>query len=429
MAKQVFYGDEAREKVLAGAKILADAVKTTMGPKGRNVVISKSYGGPTVTHDGVTVAEAIDLPETSDNLGEKVGAELIKQAAKKMNKAAGDGTTTVTVLTYEILREANRLIAASHNPMELRKGVEKAGAEVLAALDEIAEPVDGKDDLVAEVASISAGDQEIGKLIADVISRIGRDGVVSVEAGQGLAMESEITEGFTFDRGYVSAYMATDTNRMEAVYDKPAIIITDKKVSSAQEIMPILEKLVAAGKKDIVLIADEVEGDALAILILNKLKGALNTVAVKAPSFGDRRKEVLQDIATLTGATVITADQGLTFDNVGLEVIGSARKVIVTKDDTTIIEGAGDKSMVEQRIAQIHAQAEVAPSDYDREQLDKRAAALSGKVAGIKVGDATETEIDEKKYRGDDAVAAVGEKPSEIFPSASRPIGNCALLR
>lgn len=407
MAKQVFYGDEAREKVLAGAKTLADAVKTTMGPKGRNVVISKSYGGPNVTHDGVTVAEAIDLPENEDNLGEKVGAELIKQAAKKMNKAAGDGTTTVTVLTYEILKEANRLIAAGHNPMELRKGVEKAGTQVLSELNKIAEPVDGKNDLITEVASISAGDTEIGKLIASVISRIGKDGVVSVEAGQGLAMESEITEGFTFDRGYVSAYMATDTNRMEAVYDKPAIIITDKKISSAQEMLPLMEKLVASGKKDIVLIAEDVEGEALGILILNRLKGALNTVAVKAPSFGDRRKEVLQDIATLTGASVITSDQGMTFDNVGLEVVGSARKVIVAKDNTTIIEGAGDKTTISQRIDQIKAQAGVATSDYDREQLDKRAAALSGEVAVIKVGGATETEIDEKKYRVDDAVAAV----------------------
>lgn len=407
MAKQVFYGDEAREKVLAGAKTLADAVKTTMGPKGRNVVISKSYGGPNVTHDGVTVAEAIDLPENEDNLGEKVGAELIKQAAKKMNKAAGDGTTTVTVLTYEILKEANRLIAAGHNPMELRKGVEKAGAQVLSELNKIAEPVDGKNDLITEVASISAGDTEIGKLIASVISRIGKDGVVSVEAGQGLAMESEITEGFTFDRGYVSAYMATDTNRMEAVYDKPAIIITDKKISSAQEMLPLMEKLVASGKKDIVLIAEDVEGEALGILILNRLKGALNTVAVKAPSFGDRRKEVLQDIATLTGASVITSDQGMTFDNVGLEVVGSARKVIVAKDNTTIIEGAGDKTTISQRIDQIKSQANIATSDYDREQLDRRAAALSGKVAVIKVGGATETEIDEKKYRVDDAVAAV----------------------
>ena len=341
MAKQVFYGDEAREKVLAGAKILADAVKTTMGPKGRNVVIAKGYSGPTVTHDGVTVAEAIDLPETRENLGEKVGADLIKQAAKKMNKAAGDGTTTVTILTYQILREANRLIAAGHNPMELRKGVEKAGAEILANLAKLAEPITGKNDRVAEVATISAGDSEIGKLIADVIAKIGRDGVVSVEEGQSLDMTAEVTEGFTFDRGYVSAYMATDTTRMEAVYDKPAILITDKKISSVQEFLPMLEKLANAGKKDVVLIADEVEGEALGVLILNRLKGVFNTVAVKAPSFGDRRKDVLEDIAKLTGATVISADTGMDFDNVGLEVLGSARKVIVGKDDTTIIEGSG----------------------------------------------------------------------------------------
>lgn len=407
MAKKVFYADEARDKVLAGAKTLADAVRTTMGPKGRNVVISKSYGAPTVTHDGVTVAESVDLPETDECLGEKVGAELIKSAAKKMNKVAGDGTTTVTVLTYEILREANRLIAAGHNPMELRKGVEKAGQEALAELDKIAEPVNGKNDLVAEVASISAGDTEIGKLIANIMSKIGRDGVVSVEAGQGMDMESEIVEGFTFDRGYISPYMATDATRMEAAYDKPAIIITDKKISSAQEFLPLLEKLATAGKKDIVLIADDVDGEALGVLILNKLKGVLNTLAIKAPSFGDRRKEVLNDIAILTGATVISADQGMTFDNVGLEVVGSARKVITTKDNTTIIEGAGNKDQIHDRIVQINAQEETAPSDYDREQLQKRAAALSGKVAVIKVGGATETEIDEKKYRVDDAVAAV----------------------
>lgn len=407
MTKKVFYADEARDKVLAGAKTLADAVRTTMGPKGRNVVISKSYGAPTVTHDGVTVAESVDLPETDECLGEKVGAELIKSAAKKMNKVAGDGTTTVTVLTYEILREANRLIAAGHNPMELRKGVERAGQEALAELDKIAEPVNGKNDLVAEVASISAGDTEIGKLIANVMSKIGRDGVVSVEAGQGMDMESEIVEGFTFDRGYISPYMATDATRMEAAYDKPAIIITDKKISSAQEFLPLLEKLATAGKKDIVLIADDVDGEALGVLILNKLKGVLNTLAIKAPSFGDRRKEVLNDIAILTGATVISADQGMTFDNVGLEVVGSARKVITTKDNTTIIEGAGNKDQIHDRIMQISAQEETAPSDYDREQLQKRAAALSGKVAVIKVGGATETEIDEKKYRVDDAVAAV----------------------
>ena len=406
MAKKVFYDDEAREKVLAGAKKLADAVKVTMGPKGRNVVIGKSYGGPSITHDGVTVAEAVDLPETEETLGEKVGADLIKQAAKKMNKAAGDGTTTVTVLTYEILKEANRLIAAGHNPMELRKGVEKAGEEVLAGINKIAEPITDKKDRVAEVATISAGDSEIGQLIADVIAKIGRDGVVSVEEGQSLVMESEVTEGFTFDRGYVSAYMATDTTRMEAVYTKPAILITDKKISSVQELLPILEKLAAAGKKDMVLIAEEVEGEALGVLILNRLKGVFNTVAVKAPSFGDRRKEVLQDIAILTGATVVTEDQGMSFENIDLDVLGSARKVIVGKDNTTIIEGAGDSEIITERIKQIQAQAENVSSAYEKEEAEKRAASLNGKVAVIKVGGATETEINEKKYRVDDAVAA-----------------------
>jgi chaperonin GroEL len=406
MAKIVFYDDEAREKVLSGAKQLADAVKVTLGPKGRNVVISKSYGGPSVTHDGVTVAEAIDLPETEDNLGEKVGAELIKQAASKMNKVAGDGTTTATILTYEILAAANKLIAAGHNPMELRRGIEAAGREIIAELDKLAEPIEGNQQRVAEVATISAGSAEIGSLIAEVIGKIGSDGIVTVEEGQGLDTESEVVEGFSFDKGYVSPYMVTDANRMEAVYEKPAILITDKKVSSVQEFLPILEKLAAAGKKDVVLIAEEVEGAALGVLILNRLTGVFNTVAVKAPSFGDRRKDVLADIAALTGATVITEDQGLSFENVELDVVGSARKVIVGKDETTIIEGAGQAAAVTERIQQIRAQAASAGSDYDREQLDKRAAALEGKVAVIKVGGATETEIGEKKYRVDDAVAA-----------------------
>ena len=407
MAKKVFYDDEARTRVLGGAKALYDAVKVTMGPKGRNVVIQKGYGAPTITHDGVTVAEGVDLPDDNDEvLGYKVGAELIKQAASKMNKVAGDGTTTVTVLTYNILNEANRLIAAGHNPMELRKGVEAAAADVLSALEGLSEPVVGKKNRVAEVASISAGDSEIGELIADVIQKVGKDGVVTVEEGQGLKMESEVVEGFTFDRGYVSALMVTDSSRLEAVYERPAVIVTDKKVASVQEFLPILEKLAQAGKKDVVLIADDVEGEALGILVLNKLKGTFNTVAVKAPAFGDRRKEVLQDIAVLTGATVISDDQGLTFENADLSVLGSARKVIVSKDNTTIIEGIGSDKEVKARIAQIHAQAENASSEYDKEQFEKRAAALSGKVAVIKVGGATETEIDEKKFRVDDAVAA-----------------------
>jgi chaperonin GroEL len=407
MAKKVFYDDDARRRVLGGAKALYDAVKVTMGPKGRNVIISKTYGGPTVTHDGVTVAKGIDLPEEdNEELGFKVGAELIKQAANKMNDVAGDGTTTVTVLTYTILAEANRLIAAGHNPMELRKGVEAAGAEVLAKLSGMAEEIGSKKERVAEVATISAGDAEIGKLIADVISKIGKDGVVTVEEGQGLHLEAEVVEGFTMDRGFISPYMVTDATRMEAVYDKPAIVITDEKVSSVQQFLPLLEKLAAAGKKDLILIAEDVEGEVMATLILNKLKGVFNTVAVKAPAFGDRRKDMLQDLAVLTGAQVITKDQGLTFENAELSMVGSARKVIVGKDDTTIIEGTGSVADVAARIKQIKAQAEAASSEYDKENYEKRAAALSGKVAVIKVGGATETEIEEKKFRVDDAVAA-----------------------
>lgn len=406
MAKKVFYDDDARSRVLGGAQALYDAVKVTYGPKGRNVVIGKSYGGPSVTHDGVTVAEAIDLPEDDDaTLGFKVGADLIKEAAKNLNKTAGDGTTTVTVLTYSILKEANKLIAAGHNPMELRKGIETAGAEVIEKITTLAESVEGKSDRVAEVATISAGDAEIGKLIANVIEKIGKDGVVTVETSQGLELESEVVEGYTFDRGFVSQFFITDAARQEAVYEKPAIVITDKKVSSIQEFLPLLEKLATAGKKDVVLIADDVEGEALNVLVLNKLKGVFNTVAVKAPSYGDRRKEELEDIATLTGATVISEDRGLSFESVDLDVIGSARKVIVGKDATTIIEGAGTASRVAERVKLIASQAENAKG-YDKEQLEKRVAALSGKVAVIKVGGATETEIDEKKYRVDDAVAA-----------------------
>jgi chaperonin GroEL len=408
MAKKVFYDDDARRRVLGGAQILYDAVKTTMGPKGRNVVISKSYGNPTVTHDGVTVAKGVEIDDVDDEtLGYKVGAELIKQAASKMNDVAGDGTTTVTVLTYHILNEANKLIAAGHNPMLLRKGLEAAAHDVIKQLDSQSEDIKGKKNRVAEVATISAGDDQIGNLIADVMEKVGKDGVVTVEEGQGLAMESEVVEGFTMDRGYVSPYMVTDTARMEAVYDKPAILITDQKISSIQDFLPMLEKLAQAGKKDLVLIAEDVEGEALGTLVLNRLKGVFNTVAVKAPAFGDRRKDILQDIAILTGGDVISEDTGTTFENADLSVIGSARRVIVTKDETTIIEGSGTAAAIKSRIDQINQQADAATSEYDKENLEKRRAALSGKVAVIKVGGATETEIEEKKFRVDDAVAAV----------------------
>lgn len=428
MAKKVFYNDDARRRVLAGAEVLYNAVKTTMGPKGRNVIISKSYGSPTVTHDGVTVAKGVELADVDDEtLGYKVGAELIKQAASKMNDVAGDGTTTVTVLTYHILNEANKLIAAGHDPMLLRKGLESAAQDVISKLSGMSEDILGKKNRVAEVATISAGDATIGNLIADVIDKVGKDGIVTVEEGQGLALESEVVEGFTFDRGFVSAYMVTDTSRMEAVYNKPAIVITDKKISSIQEFLPLLEKLAQAGKKDLVLIAEDVEGEALGTLILNRLKGVFNTVAIKAPAFGDRRSDILNDIAILTGSQVISDERGMTFENVGIDVVGTARKVIVTKDETTIIEGEGSTTEVQARIKQISAQAKSATSEYDKENLEKRRAALEGKVAVIKVGGATETEIEEKKFRVDDAVAAVKAALGEgIVPGGGVTLINLA---
>lgn len=428
MAKKVFYDDDARRRVLAGAQILYDAVKTTMGPKGRNVVIGKTYGGPTVTHDGVTVAKGVEIADVDDEtLGYSVGAELIKQAANKMNDAAGDGTTTVTVLTYHILNEANKLIAAGHNPMMLRKGLEAAASQVITTLGSMAEDIKGQKSRVAEVATISAGDKEIGNLIADVIDKVGKDGVVTVEEGQGLSLESEVVEGFTMDRGFVSPYMVTDTARMEAVYDKPAILITDKKLSSIQEFLPILEKLAQAGKKDLVIVAEDVDGEAMTTLVLNKLKGVFNTVAIKAPSFGDKRKDRLEDIAILTGGTVISEEQGMSFETVELDVLGSARKVLVTKDDTTIIEGAGRPASVKARIAQITAQAKAVTSEYDRDDLNQRRASLQGKVAVIKVGGATETEIEEKKFRVDDAVAATKAALDEgVVPGGGVTLVNLA---
>ena len=424
MAKKVFYDEDARARVLAGAKILYNAVKTTMGPKGRNVVIGKSYGGPSVTHDGVTVAKSIDIDEADDEtLGFKVGAELIKQAANKMNDVAGDGTTTVTVLTYHILNEANKLIAAGHNPMLLRKGLERAASEIIKELGKLADDIRGDKKRIAEVATTSAGDEAIGKLIADVMEKIGPNGVVTVEEGRGLELESEVVEGFTVQRGFVSPYMVTDAKRMEAVYDKPAIVVTDKKVSSAQEFVPLLEMIAQTGKKDLVLIADDVDGEALSLLVLNRLKGAFNTLAIKAPS----DKDVLYDIAALVGAKVITEDTGMTFDNVGNDVIGSARKVIATKDLTTIVEGEGSKAAVSARVDQIELEIDNATSDYTKKNLHKRHAALTGEVAVIKVGGATETEIEEKKYRVDDAVAAVKAALAEgIVPGGGVTLVNLA---
>ena len=403
MGNVIFYDEEARRRILGGAEMLYDAVKTTMGPKGRNVVISKQYGGPTVTHDGVTVAKGIDIEETDETLGYKTGAELIKQAANKMNDIAGDGTTTVTVLTYNILKEANKLIAAGHNPMLIRKGLERAANEVVSTLSTLAEPIEGKKSRIAEVATISAGDSEIGQQIAEVMNSIGKDGVVTVEEGRSLELESEIVEGYTLDRGFVSPYMAKDTKRMQAILDKPAVIVTDKKISSAQEIVPLLEMVAQSGKKDLVLIASDVDGEALALLVLNSLKGSFNTVAIKSPTDKDK----LKDIAILVGAHLIAEDENVSFEELDASVIGSARKIIVSKDSTTIVEGNGDKKLLSDHLDTIKSQADDETSQYAKQNLMKRHAALSGKVAVIKVGGATETEIEEKKYRVDDAVAAV----------------------
>ncbi|HSH31529.1 MAG TPA: chaperonin GroEL [Candidatus Saccharimonadales bacterium] len=407
MAKKIFYDDDARARVLAGAKELYDAVKVTMGPKGRNVVVSKSYGGPTVTHDGVTVAKAVEIAEKDDaTLGRGVGAELVKQAASKTNDTVGDGTTTATILTYRILNEANRLIAAGHNPMDLKKGLDRAAEDVLGRIAGLVEPIHNKKDKVAQVATVSAGDAEIGELIADVIEAVGEEGSVTVEQSQTLGLEKEVVEGFKVDRGYVSPYMVTDAARMEAAYEKPLIMITDKKISSIQDILPLLEKIAQGGKKELVILAEDVEGEALATLVLNRLKGVFNTLAIKAPSFGDRRKAIMEDIAILTGATVISDEQGITFESATMDMLGSARKIIASKDNTTIIEGYGNERDVAERITQIKAQAENATSEFEKEKLEERLAALAGKVAVIKVGGATETEIEEKKFRVDDAVAA-----------------------
>ena len=408
MAKRIIPDNEARKRVLEGAEELYNAVKVTMGPKGRNVVIGKSYGGPSVTHDGVSVAKAVEIEQTKDDdtLGRGVGAELVKQAASKTGDDVGDGTTTATVLTYHILKEANRMIEAGHNPMDLKKGLDEEAQKIIKQISGMSEKIAGNKDRTAQVATISAGDKEIGDLIAEVIDAVGEDGSVTVEQSQTLGIEKEIVEGFKVDRGYVSPYMVTDTARMESVYEKPLIMLTDKKISSIQDILPLLEKIAQTGKKDLVIVAEDVEGEALATLILNRLKGVFNTLAIKAPSFGERRKAILEDMAILTGATVISDEQGITFENASLDMLGTARKIIATKDDTTIIEGAGNHKEVDSRIVQIKAQAENATSEFEKEKLEERLAALAGKVAVIKVGGATETEIEEKKDRVDDAVHA-----------------------
>lgn len=408
MAKDILSSEEARKKLKAGVDKLADTVKVTLGPKGRNVVLDKKYGSPNITNDGVTIAKEIELEDPYENMG----AQIVKEVASKTNDLAGDGTTTATVLTQAIIEEGIKNVAAGANPMAIRRGIEKAASAVSAELDKIAKPVKESTE-IANVASISADDPEVGKLIAEVMDVIGEDGIVTVEEGQTLGLDKEVVEGMQFDKGYVSPYMVTDAARMEAVVENAPILLTDKKISSINELLPLLEKLAAEGKKDLVIIAEEVEGEALTTLVLNKLRGTFNALAIKAPAFGDRRKEMLQDIAILTGGEVITEEIGLKLEDASVEMLGEARKVIADKDNTTIVEGKGSESALKERVALIKKQMAETNSEYELEKLQERVAKLESGVAVIKVGAATEVELKEKKARIEDAInstkAAVAE--------------------
>ena len=400
MAKQIKYGEEARRALEKGVNALADTVKITLGPKGRNVVLDKKFGAPLITNDGVTIAKEIELEDPFENMG----AQLVKEVATKTNDVAGDGTTTATLLAQAIIREGMKNVAAGANPMELRKGIEQATDTAVAALAELSQPVEGKQG-IAQVAAISSGDPVIGDLIADAMDKVGKDGVITVEESKTLKTEMTLVEGMQFDRGYASAYMVTDNEKMVAELDNPLILITDKKISNIQEIIGLLEQIVQQGRK-LLIIAEDVEGEALATLVLNKLRGTFNCVAVKAPGFGDRRKAMLQDIAILTGGQVITEELGLELKEATIDMLGSARQVKVDKENTVIVEGAGDPSEIKARIQSIRAQIEETTSDYDREKLQERLAKLAGGVAVINVGAATEVEMKERKLRIEDALAA-----------------------
>ena len=400
MAKQLKFGDDARRALEKGLNTLADTVKITLGPKGRNVVLDKKYGAPTITNDGVTIAKEIDLEDPFENMG----AQLIKEVATKTNDIAGDGTTTATLLAQAIVREGLKNLAAGANPMGLKRGIEKATETAVEALKAMSRPIKGKQD-IAQVASISADDETVGKLISDAMDIVGKDGVISVEESKTMKTELNTVEGMQFDRGYASAYMVTDADKMEAVLEDPLILITDKKISNIQEILPVLEQVVQAGKK-LLIIAEDVEGEALATLVVNKLRGTFTCVAVKAPGFGDRRKEMLRDIAILTGGQVISEELGLELKETSLDMLGSAHLVKVDKENTTIIDGAGSKEDIQARVANIKTQIEDTTSDYDREKLQERLAKLAGGVAVIQVGAATEVEMKERKMRIEDALAA-----------------------
>ena len=418
MAKQIKYGEDARRSLEKGVNALADTVKITLGPKGRNVVLDKKYGAPLITNDGVTIAKEIELEDPFENMG----AQLVKEVSTKTNDVAGDGTTTATLLAQAIIREGLRNLAAGANPMVLRKGIEAATEAAVNGLAKLSQPISSKQ-AIAQVAANSAGDATIGQLISDAMETVGNDGVITVEESKTMSTGMTTTEGMMFDRGYASAYMVTDTEKMEAVLDDPVILITDKKISNIQEVLPLLEQVVQTGKK-MLIIAEDVEGEALSTLVVNKLRGTFTCVAVKAPGFGDRRKEMLQDIAILTGGTVISSETGLELKEATLDMLGKARQVKVNKENTTIVGGAGNKESIDARVGQIRAQIAETTSDYDREKLHERLAKLAGGVAVIQVGAATEVEMKERKMRIEDALAATRAAAEEgIVPG-----GGIALL-
>lgn len=401
MSKQIYFGDDARDKMMNGVRKLTDAVRITMGPKGRNVVLDKKYGAPTITNDGVTIAKEIELEDKFENMG----AQLVKEVATKTNDVAGDGTTTATVLAHAIITEGLRNLAAGANPIALKRGIDKAVKKIVHELDAVKKNISTTEE-VAQVATISAQDPEVGRLIAEVMESVGNEGVITVEESQTFGLDKELVEGMQFDNGYISPYMVTDPSRMEAVMEDAKLLITDKKISSVQMLLPLLEKLAQSGTKELVILAEDVEGEALATMVLNKLRGSFSMLAIKAPAFGDRRKEILKDIAALTGGTVISEEVGLTLENADLSHLGEARKVIASKDHTTIVEGKGSQSDIDRRVAEIKVALENTKSDFDKEKLAERLAKLSGGVGVIKVGAATEVELKEKKHRIEDALSA-----------------------
>lgn len=420
MAKQIFYQETARKKLKVGVDKLTNALKVTLGPRGRNVVLDKGFGAPTITNDGVTIAKEIELEDKTENLG----AEIVKEVAEKTNDMAGDGTTTATLLAQAIITEGLKNVTAGANPLSLKRGIDLGTEKVVDFLRKISHPVAKKEE-IAQVATISAEDPEVGRLISEIIEEIGKDGVITVEESRTFGLDKEIVRGLQFDKGYVSPYMVTDAERMEAVFEDCQILITDRKISALNEILPLMEKLMKAGKKELVIIAEDIEGEALATLVVNKLRGVFSTLAVKAPAFGDRRKEMLQDIAIVTGGEVISEEAGLKLESVELNMLGRARKVVATKENTTIIEGKGEKEAIEKRINQLRREIQETTSDFDREKLEERLGKLTGGVAVIKVGAATEVEQKARQHKIEDALAATRAAIEEgIVPG-----GGVALLR